>query len=164
MGSGSRHSGACCKIPRHSDASARNCFRFSSARSLPSNVFGPVLSPPCIRHRPLRGRLFSLSQTAGARQECPSRHLAPHRGRWRFGVFHSRPSSPMRRARSVPSRLENMPHRIRPNPSMRARFLVARLTPSDRSPMHYPTRHRNPPHHAMGPQLDISENWRCSPI
>ena len=46
----------------------------------------------------------------------------------RFGVFHSRPSSPMRRARSVPSRLENMPHRIRPNPLMRSRFLLTAST------------------------------------
>jgi len=38
----------------------------------PSGVRGPVLAPPCIRHRPLR--------IAGARHAVPRRVLAPHLG------------------------------------------------------------------------------------
>lgn len=50
----------------------------AAMRAFPSVVRGPVLSPPCNLQRPFRGRFASLSQTAGARQACPSRHFAPH--------------------------------------------------------------------------------------
>jgi len=75
------------------------CFRClarrrpSAQRACPSGVLGPVLKPPCIRHRPLRGRLCSRSQTAGAWQGRPDRVFAPQRGRSRFGVTLSRRSS-----------------------------------------------------------------------
>ena len=64
---------------RHAAASARAaceyrpCFhRARRLRSSPSGVRGPVLLPPCIRHRPFR--------IAGARQAVPRRVRAPHRG------------------------------------------------------------------------------------
>src|SRR3954447_4355064 len=41
-------------------------------RARPSTVRGPVLGPPCIRHRP-----FGM---AAPRHGSPSRRLAPHRG------------------------------------------------------------------------------------
>ena len=49
------------------------CFQFAlRLRSRPSGVRGPVLGPPCIRHRP-----FAI---AAPLQEPPSRVRAPHRG------------------------------------------------------------------------------------
>lgn len=53
----------------------------AATRARPSGVRGPVLSPPCILHRPLRGRRVAAHHTAGAAQGCPSRHRAPHGGR-----------------------------------------------------------------------------------
>ena len=56
-------------------AAAENapCFQFARLlRSSPSAVRGPVLAPPCIRHRPLA--------IAGARQGSPVLPLAAHRG------------------------------------------------------------------------------------
>jgi hypothetical protein len=51
------------------------CFhRARLDRSSPSRVRGPVLAPPCMRHRPLR--------IAGALHSAPDRVLAPHRGAW----------------------------------------------------------------------------------
>ena len=50
------------------DLVLRCCTRFASERALPTEVFGPVLRPPCMRQRPFRGWSFHLSQTAGARQ------------------------------------------------------------------------------------------------
>lgn len=54
-------------------AEYRPCFQ-RARRDLanPSGVRGPVLAPPCIRHRPLR--------IAGARHAVPRRVLAPHLG------------------------------------------------------------------------------------
>jgi hypothetical protein len=54
-------------------AEYRPCFQ-RARRDLanPSGVRGPVLAPPCIRHRPLR--------IAGARHSVPRRVLAPHLG------------------------------------------------------------------------------------
>lgn len=49
-------------------SSPRFCRKFANPRALPSAVLGPVLKPPCMRHRPFRGRSCSLSQTASARQ------------------------------------------------------------------------------------------------
>ncbi len=65
----------------------RNCLRFASARLLPPAVRGPVLRPPCIRHRPFLGRSLYLSHTAGALQVRPARVRAPQRGLCLFGVI-----------------------------------------------------------------------------
>ena len=50
------------------DLMLRCCTRFARERALPPEVFGPVLKPPCMRQRPLRGRFFHSSQTASALQ------------------------------------------------------------------------------------------------
>jgi hypothetical protein len=60
-------------------AEYRPCFRFARRHfSNPSGVFGPVLAPPCIRHR-VYAHAFSL-HIAGARQGAPERALALQRG------------------------------------------------------------------------------------
>ena len=43
----------------------------SMHRALPSVVLGPVLRPPCVRQRPLRGCAISRGRHAGARQDGP---------------------------------------------------------------------------------------------
>jgi hypothetical protein len=53
----------------------------SATRAFPSRVRGPVESPPCMRHRPLRGAATPASYIAGARHAWPSRQRAPQRGR-----------------------------------------------------------------------------------
>src|ERR1700733_824902 len=66
---------ATCDALRSAFASAEYSPLFQFAlrdRANPSGVLGPVLGPPCIRQRP-----FGM---AGARQESPSRVLAPHLG------------------------------------------------------------------------------------
>jgi hypothetical protein len=56
-------------------AAARACARrrlLSAIRARPSAVFGPVLRPPCSRHR---------SRPSTTRQGVPARVFAPHNGR-----------------------------------------------------------------------------------
>ena len=51
----------------------RPCFvREARMAALPASVFGPVLGPPCMRHRPLG--------IAADLQGIPARVLAPQRG------------------------------------------------------------------------------------
>ena len=78
-----------CRRRRSWARGRRNCLRFASARFRPSGVLGPVLSPPCILHRPFLGRSRFLSHTAGALQGRPGRVRALQCGLNRFGVIHS---------------------------------------------------------------------------
>jgi hypothetical protein len=58
---------------------SRYCLRFWKAFSLPRSVFGPVLNPPCNRHRP-----FAI---ASHRQGVPRRVRAPQSGHFLSSCF-----------------------------------------------------------------------------
>jgi hypothetical protein len=63
-----------CLASRSAAAEYKPCFQLARLeRASPSAVRGPVLAPPCRRHR-------RLSRMAGQRHGVPFRVLAPHRG------------------------------------------------------------------------------------
>jgi hypothetical protein len=58
----------------------------AAERAFPSGEVGPVLAPPCIRHRAFAGRCRAESHTHPATHGLPARVRAPQRGRSRFHV------------------------------------------------------------------------------
>ena len=91
-----------CRVATFPDDCRSACRRSIVARAarptaaFPLSVRGPVDSPPCMRHRPLRAVSAPRCQTGVAWQAWPSRHLAPQRRRSLFGFRRIAASSSAR--------------------------------------------------------------------
>ena len=69
-------------VATHGSLSLRHRRFAAAVASSPAFVRGPVLRPPCSRHRPpCNGRPVRRSHTARVLHAAPSRRRAPHRGR-----------------------------------------------------------------------------------
>ena len=101
----------------------------SRNRALPSAVRAPVDSPPCMRHleRTTTPPSSPRTTTTGARQACPSRHRAPHRGRSSFGGACS--ARTRRRARSASTKASFAAKRSRNRAAARTKAASLILRP-----------------------------------